>query len=702
MKLNKYIYVLSMAGMLGLWSCTSDEAMPDSNVASGERVPITIEVSHGGDVQTRTDLSEDLQEGGLTHTWAAGDEVVFYNSNGQEAGKLTLQEGEGTSKGIFTGTVTAESGKYHLWYFGRPQAAADASSADRYPYLDFSEAGKVKLNFANQNFKSVDDLTAVDVLSTDVNVMVSGDKASVTRSVVMEPKVAMARFTLSGLPNKDTGTVKIFNKSEINNSKIYIKSQFNLNDGVGSGNKEEASCFTFDNVKYVDNSENTENAKHNNDLFVAFIPGDDYVLHFEFKSNEGPRYVHTFGSNDIHAGVYYQTFNKVEDSENGKAEGIDVPFDTDAYDTGSWGSADNDIDPVAIREDMVWQSDYDGWTTNTASLRSYGGFATFIKYEHNGMIDGHLTSQGETSLWYQWGRWLGLPLECAYLAIGTYGSYSGDLNYWSQVPLGIQYVNDINIGYSFANHLSAGHGQVYMGANNTWTAERALRCSIMFGRINTTFSNTHHDYVYKNEDNTWIGRCGSSPAPDNYRIPTARELYALFPENGNKADGTQIRIDGNKVEYKGDGANRYAIRWKVIAATSDNSPMLEVNSFKTTDNNVSADDSRFDQANTVRFYGLGLLKPEGNILGTGPNKGGYTSIYWSSETGIRDSENAGKGIQIIWDGSSVIIHYNSFYRGYGAMVQLIKDENMRTQPLKPWFPICGDFNGSIKNYPHSV
>lgn len=301
------IYMLSLAGMLGLWSCSTDEATPEGSlVASGETVPVTITISRGA--QTRTELSENTTNGGLNQVWSKDDKVVLYNDNGAEAGTLTLQSGADTSEGIFTGTVTGATGTYRLWYFGKPQTDGENS----YPYLDFSKAGQVKLDLEKQNFRNLKDLEAVDILSTDVNIVVKGDQGTVGQPVTMKPHVAMARFTMSGIPDGTSGTVKIYNNLNSDRSGIYARRFLSLSTGEQQGGNGTTASFTYDGVKNGD------------DIYVAFLP-NPYTLHFEFETSDGAKYTHTFGQNNIEVGVYYQSFNKAEGDENGTTGGVEVP-----------------------------------------------------------------------------------------------------------------------------------------------------------------------------------------------------------------------------------------------------------------------------------------------------------------------------------------------------------------------------------------
>lgn len=689
MKLNKTIYALSMAGMLGLWSCTSDEAMPDSNIASGERVPITIEVSHGGDVQTRTDLSEDLQEGGLTHTWAAGDEVVFYNSNGQEAGKLTLQEGEGTSKGIFTGTVTAESGKYHLWYFGRPQAAADASSADRYPYLDFSEAGKVKLNFANQNFKSVDDLTAVDVLSQDVDIIVKGEKGYVEKSIFMNPHVAMARFKVSGLPEGTTGTLKITNKlTSINSSgnlvyQIYYKHPMLLS---GSGDNAGGNSTTSNGFSY-------ENVTNGSDIYVAFIP-NAYELIFEFTSNTGNKYSYTFGNNNIEAGVYYQSFTEGENGNDGKSDGISIPLQPDNNEVKLVYHANFEgANPATYEETM---SSTSGQTTFTVKsyqnlikdnkLPSRDNYISFgWSKTENGDIEDLSTieangNESTIDLYAVWtdqsknplSKWAESDLTRSaqeydaravetgsWRETGSFFQFGRNIGFngWREVlnNPGLMDVAKMNSNWTGGSFYASGYGivngtnlvNVYVGSGNatkawwyTSSTEISKYPNDFYFAGNQSLGSWNGDYVFDSSirlKHTWAERaeyCGynyPSPCPDGYRLPKIEDWRKILPSGGHTYSSGATNNFPVVAEIKNISNEnlRYAIRWSRYVENSIQYLKIESCVLPESINDMESISSDvWNDSNVAlrHFKGAGMILPQFFLAQL--NYNGHLSYQW--------------------------------------------------------------------------
>ncbi len=298
--LNKSIYALSLVGMLGLWSCSSEEGLQGGQTeANGQRVPLTLTVSRG-DAQTRTILYEN-EEAGLDSKWQEGDKVYVYNKNGIQVGELTIESGIGTSVGVFKGEFTGEEGStdnYAIWYF-------DASNANVSTYDDGNSRG-VQVDLKKQNFASAEELSVMEVLgTTDINddggvqIIVRNDGATVAEDITLESKLAMARFSLEGvgLPEGTEGTLNIYNadgwseKDNFFNTKNVYKAIFSTSD-VGQ------SLSGPDGIT-------VENAVAGKDVFVAFAPGE-YRLGFTFTTTEGEEYVFEYtSSTTIQKGKYY-------------------------------------------------------------------------------------------------------------------------------------------------------------------------------------------------------------------------------------------------------------------------------------------------------------------------------------------------------------------------------------------------------------
>lgn len=673
--INKAIYALSVAGMMGLWSCSSEEAMPDVNVASGERVPITIVVSREGDSGTRTELSENLQNGGLTHTWSAGDELYLYDSNGAEAGKVTLESGDGSAKGVFKGEVTATSGEYCLWYFGSKQPAASDADLAGYPYVSVS-GGQVTLDLKAPKFETAADFSKVDVMSQKATINVNGNQATVAQTVTMQPHVALARFDLRNLPAGVTGTLKVYDTKAQTEGNINTKQVLSLSDG-SVVRSEETEAYTFTDWS------------SDKDLYVAFVPYSSN-LKFEYtyqkevqevvngatvKNTYPIKNIHSFKENqNLVAGIYYQSVKTVEGSQAPTIGGVEVPFEIDDSDnpgnTGNWSGEDTEIVYDGVLKRV---SDADGWTTNIVSVPDYGGWCTLYTYKQNAIIDGLLSSTNNGgAFYYQWGRWLGFPLECK----NTYfqneeakGSYPTSAQHLPGNP----HLN-LNVGYTGNGRLMATYISGYMGANSSFTREKAKNWSTMFAMITRAFVG-NWDYVYNNEVCKWEDRSGN-PCPDGYRLPTSEDFNALIPTS-------QTISSGVTKEFKIVKGVRYAFQWTTGV---DDTKYVEIKSVKSNESNINNVD--FTAIPAIRLTAYGYLN-SGNRPVTRDNLG-VLGLYWTNESGTNTLNgtqgNGAKYLSVIFGNGEVNFSIRVAPRTFGGCVIPIKDAKAKSASVTPWLP----------------
>ena len=633
----------------------------------GHSVPVTLTVSRS-DAQTRTALSENTATGGLTDLWKQGDKLAVFSSDAKTYyGDLEITEGWGEDTGVFSGileNVVDGTDDYSLWYYSREEGSkfSTRTSSGRY-YID--------VDFKNQNFSSIEALSNMDMLSKRVKLNVKDTKATVVEDYTMEAKLAMVRFTLKGIDNA-SGELKLYDESV--GTKCVI-----LNGSFDPRHQNTVSGYAPSSNRLASTALTTT-VEAGKDVYMAFMPAS-YQFRFEFTSSDGKVYKYQFeNATTLEAGKYYNTFTEGADASSNTISGVEIPLVKEGGDVssipnpadmGNWGGLN--IDPLATDIGVKKVSDTDGWTNNIRSIYGYGGFGTYIRFEHNGMINGYLTSKGGSSIYYQWGRWLGFPSSCSALRLYDTGSYSGDYKYASQLPLGVNY-NNTSIGYSFANHLSAAHGYVYMGSTS-WTRERVLRSSIMFGAVDNGYA--HGDYIGANEECSWEERCGN-PAPDGYRIPTADELSAFIPSVGT--------ISGTYAEVKTVNGVKYAMRWTVTKETSSSVANVEIRSFQTTASTVSKTDPKFDSAPAVKLLAYGYLNNKAVQSGYGS-----VGFYWSSTSEKLDdgTSNGAVALVIYFDGTSAEFELGSIWRGFGGLVPLIKDDNAKSDTLTPWFPLTG-------------
>lgn len=691
MKLNKTIYALSMAGMMGFWSCTSDETMPEAGVASGERVPITIEVSRGGDALTRTDLSEDLQEGGLTHTWASGDELYLYDSNGAEAGKVTLQSGEGTASGVFTGEVTATSGNYCLWYFGSKQSTAEnAEFAASYPYIKIAN-GQVTIDLKTPTFANAEEFSKVDVLSQTATINVQGKNASVAESVTMQPHVALARFDLQNLPANVTGTLKVYDTKAGTPEYINTKQTLSLAKGE-TVKSEETEAYTF------------VNWSSNNDLYLAFVPYSSN-LKFEYTYNKevqevvnGSKVNKTYPIKNIHlfkedqalvAGTYYQTFTPAEGAETSKVGGVEVPFEIDDSDNpgnmNNWGGAGSSYQrPFGVKIGPYFHSKSGGWVNNIKSVYDMGGWCYAMTFT-NGIDNGILVSTAykesdvtksvyDEGIYFQWGRPLGFPeLNSNLTSVdGYWYDSSSELIDWTKLPE--------LVGYLDYTGMDIFYEALFMGDSKEDNVTRAKDWGRVYG---LTQKDWGYDYIYNNQFNSnWYAR-GVDPSPSQWKMPIWDELAVFIPQNTKTINGSYAEVKTIK------GVN-YAMKWSVGSVKEGGNTInyIDIFSVKTSENNVSKDSPIFKDITPIRIKAYGFLSNVASQL-----RLGTAAVYWSSDsddqnmftTGVK--VKGGKTLFISFDSNNNAVFEENKCLPFGCALPIIpiKDLQRVSEPIEPIF-----------------
>lgn len=316
---KKSIYALSLVGMAGLWSCSQEEMLQGGSepALKGSPVKLTLTVNRG-DAQTRTLLTENDATGGLFSEWSKGDVLYVYDSQKNRLGELTLETGEGTPVGVFSGNITAEEGKHTLtfWYFNED---------DSHFSVEADGTGtRVVVDVTAQSFFSLEELSVMDLMSSkqsdeydEVPVMVKDGKATVMQDVSMVSKLAMARFSLSGLPEDAEGTLQIYDAD----NKLYIKDGFGIVSTYSESKLAggEGACINVSGVTYA-----------NSDVYVALIPNrfnvDKYRLGFKFTDKNTEKvYTYEFTEpTEVRAGIYYTSFNKEAGADTGTFSGIPV------------------------------------------------------------------------------------------------------------------------------------------------------------------------------------------------------------------------------------------------------------------------------------------------------------------------------------------------------------------------------------------
>lgn len=313
--LKKSIYAVSLVGMAGLWSCSQDEMLQSGNqTVDGQTVRLTLTVNRG-DAQTRTVLTENNQNGGLTSEWEKGDILYVYNTNGDKVGSLAIESGWDSPVGVFSGTVEGvKDGEYvSLFHHNLIDGMVSEVVDDNAKYL--------KIDLSEQSFSSVGDLAELDILTSadpteenpsdiaSVQLSVKEDgTATVMKDVTLKSKLAFARFSLSGLDEGSKGDLYI---TDVDGN-LYV------NTGLAFGNTSRVSdSKSADGMKIA-------NVEAGKDVFVAFVPNaradvKGYTLKLRFvNDSDGKEYTYQFENpTTIEAGKYYNSFDKSEGSISG-------------------------------------------------------------------------------------------------------------------------------------------------------------------------------------------------------------------------------------------------------------------------------------------------------------------------------------------------------------------------------------------------
>lgn len=627
---------LGVAG-IGAVSCSQDE-LETGAVGDGVKVPVTISVSvpDGGDAVSRTTLTEN--EGNLQWKWEQSDAVLVTDASGTRRGVLRVDEvlADDPACATLTGEITYKGDvdeTLNFFYLGR-----GASTLVEGTYT-------VDLGVQTGDLAS---LTSNDVLWAQKKVKLNLNYNAIG-DVMLTHYYAAARFELR-FPEGANATVS---DVTISGTGLYNRSRINL--ATLGTTASAGGMLVMDKA----------------DFFVNLIPSANVSLAFNVVDTEGREWHGVYAGSSgegfaVRAGSYYR--------RNADFGGLIVNLEGDFTpeepgnpgNTDNWGTGSEDPSYTRMYSEPQFVG-YDGWVNNSWNIDNRGGFAKFVRYNYNGVINGHMTSKGGTSLFFQWGRWMGFPSSVNHLIFNGYGSYYGDYDDPAQMPLGIDYYNDLLIGYTFQadNAISAAHGCAYA----SWTKEQAINNSIVFGMV-SSFSSVL-DYVSANEVTDWAGRCGN-PAPAGYRIPTKAELEVLIPSSGE--------FTGRHAEVKTVNGSKYAMQWKL------NGNIVEIRSFATTANEVNVNDAKFDDKTPVRLFSWGYLDNECNRKGNGS-----MGVYWSSETAAMDG-GAGNGawyLEVDFNGSNVVMGMGKAHRCFGALVLLIKDADAVPSPIEPYVPLQG-------------
>lgn len=629
--MKRYIFTLiALLLLFGFGSCSENNEL--SEPENGRNVKLTVYATRGS-ADSRAALNEE--SGNLNCSWEEGDWLLVTNTKGGVLGQLCLTDKE---EGKFEGSLVGlNEDKMVLNYFYL------GSGASLEPV-----SGSHNVDIAMQG-GTMDDLAKNDVLSAQAEVAIIDGNAYVSGTLVLGRHFSFGHFTLefSEGVTMDGESVAIAGENVMTQASVGLADR--------SVSSQTAGTITV--------------AGSDGDFYINLIPATGVAPTFTVTI-DGTEYEGTLSARDIEAGIYLRKQAGVGIPVTMKKKENESENPSNPGNTEHWGG--DNIEPKYIENNVTKVSETDGWTLNVRSLYNYGGFGEYVTYESNGIQSNLLTSKGTVAYYFQWGRWLGFPTSCRNTVFYDTGYARGSYPNTSQyLPNGVIY--NTKVGYiDDMKDIIVSYASCYMG-NTSWTNERVLRSSIIFGMVSSL--NDHLDYAGANENCKWEDRSGN-PCPDGYRIPTATELEALIPSTG--------QINGSYAEVKDIDGIKYAMQWKVN--TNGTLPCVEIRSVKTTVNTVSIDDAAFNSAKVIKLYAYGYLNNEAEL-----SSRGSIGVYWSCESGQNSISGTtgygGKYLEIDFNGSNAVMGIDVAPRSFGAPVLPIKDPDVKSNSITPWFPV---------------
>ena len=541
----------------------------------GHTVPVTLTVSRG-DAKTRTELSEN-EFGGLNDVWVTGDILHVYNKAGEEVGTLNLKEGEDTSVGVFSGLVNAEEGQQelNLWYYGDIESNPNLSSAK------YSGRNGLKVDLQTQNFADVKALSALDILSKGVTLNVNGEKSTVVKDETLEAHLAMARFSLKGLPEGGKGKLNIYNVAGYGS---------NANTGEEYYNTLNTTTLDFARLGQAQKTTNkndivVENVEAGKDVYVAFVPSAGYQLGFVFtNAADGKKYSYAFeNKTELEAGKYYTSFNE----ESGKYSAVEITLVGEPEEE----VLDHSKNPLAQ------------WAESDLTRSGSGASAV-------GVFTGNYKTSG---YYYQFGRNYGhqsyTVVNNNYDKIGVAkmnSSWTGGTFYTSLYG----YVNGSTLTnvyngsgynqkakwYSATTNL-ASYPEYFLVAGNSnlqnWNGEAVFDTSIQHKHSWTERAN-YYGYT-------------KDICPEGYRLPTINDWKKILPKGGHTYTGSSFATFS---EIKEDGDLRYAVRWSRVTEGTK-TQYLKIDAIVIGSDVESTTDVNWSDENVVTRYfkAAGMIRP---------------------------------------------------------------------------------------------
>ena len=609
-----------MMSVMGLWSCSNDEMLPGGSDLQGHPVTLTLTVNRG-DAQTRTELSENTQTGGLNDVWESGDKLTVYNAEGVKAGELIIGEGVGTDTGVFTGEVTATDGQhdFNLWYTD-PEATGNVEADGKPIYFNSKKEIVVDLS-KMPKYTSVKALSAMDILSKGVKLNIKGNNATVVENTTMQAHMAMARFSLSGLPSGKTGTLTISDKEgQVNNDgqhQTLYKQRLSL---ATSG--QEGTVSRPEGIK-------VEEVKTDEDIYLAFIPGT-YTLSFNIEC-DGVTYFYAFTQpTELKAGVYYNAFTKPEGGEEGKIDGVNIPLVAEKRPELHVHANFPDADPEEIIIYYDYDSDGKCYVDLTKGYTFVGSDGTQLPaapsgYKFVGWTENDKVTSADAGITYNRGQGTRADIYAIW-TVSTVDHSKNPLAKWAEANL----THAAGEGADITNKLESSKynkGKLYQwGRNKGWTDYKEARGTYVKGEpspyvityppeaivgsglgnegfylndagdevniadmyriyehekenfsftqdlwiMNGALTGNTGDYMYSdNTDTNWEERRQSNYysnplCPEGFRLPTSAEFAEILPQNELVSSSQTLSemLSAHKAELRKNKDCTYGIKWE--------------------------------------------------------------------------------------------------------------------------------------------
>lgn len=566
----KSIYRLAFLGSLVAFTgCSGDELDGASSGNVPESVAVTLTVSRPGDASTRTELTEDPTDGTLTSKWTTGDKLLVVTSDGVKAGELTLKEGAGKTRGVFSGDLEIADGtEATLWYLG-------ASNGDAVPYTSASGQSQVTLTTdlsgkenGTKLGASFDDLKRAELLKKEgVEFTVKNGVGYVkTESVLLDQMMAMAHFTLTfpdGFSVSDGATLTVNSeKGDLPNVKTWLPENASAEASYGY-------TFTIGDGKDIQISNNIAQ------LYIPIIPGS-YKLTFSVNSG-GKQYSCSLQEESkISEGVYYTA--------------------------GAPSFA-------GILIDFSKPNEYPGYE-NEDPRNPLHKFAKTNLTRVNGLENG-FAEEGDNGALYQWGRNYGyMDTMGAYAGtnydngdtefnnfLDAYGSFTGNQNGYREFDYYVYnpYNYLIYTGYTYGTADPAGIG-FYLPV--AWDEPKYYK-SVDEIKEHTdkyfmSYDSSDEDYwKFDGGGKNWYERanaCGyenTNPCPEGWRLPTEDEFKMISPSQNKGGTNTKTSLTAlvnNSAELRQTPDNvKYVIRWSYSNTSLKIEAIVVESDFKSSD-----------------------------------------------------------------------------------------------------------------------